>query len=190
DQVQRIGLAVARRVGQSHGLRLDGYAAFLLDLHGIEHLLAPRHLPRVQPPGELDQPVGERRLAVVDMRDDREVPDIVDGGGRHGAQITLARRSGKRSGKRHGYVAPPSTVSAWPVRKEAASEARKRAVPMRSSGPSGRGMHWSAMIRSFCSGVTVLRSISVKVAPGRMALTVMPWGPSSRASERVMPSSA
>jgi hypothetical protein len=51
-------------------------------------------------------------------------------------------------------------------------------------------MHWSAMIRSFCSGVTVLRSISVKVAPGRMALTVMPSGPSSRASERVMPSSA
>jgi hypothetical protein len=47
-----------------------------------------------------------------------------------------------------------------------------------------------ATMRSFCSGVTVLRSISVEVAPGRIALTVIPSRPSSRAIDRVIPTSA
>ena len=37
----------------------------------------PRHLALGQPAGRLDQPVGERRLAMVDMRDDREIADFV-----------------------------------------------------------------------------------------------------------------
>src|SRR5262249_38374584 len=67
-------------------------------------------------------------------------------------------------------IAPPSTVSAWPVRNAEASEARNRTVPTRSSGTSGRGMHCIATMRCFCSGVTVLRWISVEIAPGRIAL--------------------
>jgi hypothetical protein len=45
-------------------------------------------------------------------------------------------------------------------------------------------------MRTFCSGLTVLRSISVNVAPGKIAFTVMPEAPSSRAIEPVMPDSA
>ena len=33
---------------------------------------------------DFDQAVGQRRLAVVDMRDDREVADVVEGMGGHG----------------------------------------------------------------------------------------------------------
>ena len=43
DQVEDVVLAVARMVVQAHGLRLDGDAALALDIHGIEHLLAPDH---------------------------------------------------------------------------------------------------------------------------------------------------
>ena len=80
DQVQLVVLAVLRAVGEAHGLRLDGDAALALDVHGVEHLLL--HLARFQPAGHLDQPVGERRFAVVDMGDDREIADVVEGGHR------------------------------------------------------------------------------------------------------------
>ena len=75
---------VARRVHQvelialplePHGLRLDRDPALFLDVHIVEHLA--RHLARGEPAGGLDQPVGKRRLAMVDMRDDREITDFV-----------------------------------------------------------------------------------------------------------------
>ena len=93
DQVEDVILAVMRPVLQADGLRLDGDAALALDIHGIEHLLD--HLALGQAPGELDQPVGQRRLAVVDMGDDREVADVFDGRGRHGREITPLLRCGK-----------------------------------------------------------------------------------------------
>ena len=58
---------------EAHGLRLDGNAALFLDLHVIEHLRA--HLARLEAAGGLDQPVGKRRLAVIDVRDDAEIAD-------------------------------------------------------------------------------------------------------------------
>ena len=82
DEVEDVGLAVSGLVGQAHGLGLDGDAALALDVHVVEHLL--RHLAVAQRAGELDQPVGEGRFAVVDMRNDREVADIVDRVGGHG----------------------------------------------------------------------------------------------------------
>ena len=74
DQVQLVGHAVAGAVIEPHGLRLDGDAALPLDIHRIEHLLL--HLPRAQAAAKLDQPVGERRFAVIDMGDDGEVADM------------------------------------------------------------------------------------------------------------------
>ena len=76
DQIQYVVIAVARLVFEADGLRLDGNAALALDIHGIEHLLL--HFALFQPAGELNQPVGKRRLAVVDMRNDGEVADILD----------------------------------------------------------------------------------------------------------------
>ena len=83
DQVEDVVLAVLRPVVEAHGLRLDGDAALALDVHGIEHLRL--HLPLGQAPGHLDEPVGERRLAMVDMGDDGEVADIALRNGGHGA---------------------------------------------------------------------------------------------------------
>jgi hypothetical protein len=56
-------------------LCLDRDAALALEVHRVEHLrahLALRHGVR-----ELEDAVGERRLAVVDVRDDREVADVL-----------------------------------------------------------------------------------------------------------------
>ena len=80
-EVELVGLAVPGLVVQAHGLRLDGDAALPLDIHRIEHLLL--HLPVAQPAAHLDQAVGQGRLAVVDVGDDREVADMREVG--HGS---------------------------------------------------------------------------------------------------------
>ena len=74
DEVELVGLAVLGLVGEAHGLRLDGDAALALDIHGIEHLLL--HLAEIEAAGQLDQPVGQRRLSMVDMGDDGEIADV------------------------------------------------------------------------------------------------------------------
>ena len=87
-QVQRVDLAVLGLVLQPDGLRLDGDAALSLDIHGIEDLFG--HLAVGQRAGRLDEAVGERRLAMVDMGDDREIPDRVDGMRGHAREIAGA----------------------------------------------------------------------------------------------------
>ena len=54
-----------------HVLGLDRDAPLALDVHRVE-VLRP-HVAGVDRPGQLEEPVGQRRLAVVDVRDDREV---------------------------------------------------------------------------------------------------------------------
>ena len=75
DQVQVVGLPVRGPVLDPHRLGLDRDPALALELHRVEHL-GP-HFLRVDGAGELEDPVGERRLAVVDVGDDREVADVV-----------------------------------------------------------------------------------------------------------------
>src|SRR5690606_1144980 len=94
DEIEFVALAVARGVVEPHGLRLDGDAAFALDVHRVEHLLA--HLAFAQPAGDLDQPVGERRLAMIDMGDDGKVADMVERG--HGRAL-VAAATGRSSGR-------------------------------------------------------------------------------------------
>ena len=62
-------------VVQPDRMRLDGDAALALEVHRVEHLRF--HLARLQRAGQLEEAVGERRLAVVDVRDDREVADAL-----------------------------------------------------------------------------------------------------------------
>ena len=52
---------------------LDGDAALALQVHGVEHLL--HHFALGEGAGDLEQPVGQRGLAVVDVRNDREIAD-------------------------------------------------------------------------------------------------------------------
>ncbi len=63
--------------GHPHSLGLDGDAAFALDVHPVEVLGA--HGPGIDHAGELQHPVGQRRLAMVDVGDDAEVPDDLRG---------------------------------------------------------------------------------------------------------------
>ena len=74
DQVEDVRLAVVGRVVQADRVRLDRDAALALEVHRVEDLRL--HLARLQRAGDLEEAVGQRRLAVVDVRDDREVADV------------------------------------------------------------------------------------------------------------------
>src|SRR5213080_4799768 len=74
DEVQDVLLAVVPRVVQPDRMRLDGDAALALEIHGIEHLRF--HLARLQRACRLQEAIGKRRLAVIDVRDDREITDV------------------------------------------------------------------------------------------------------------------
>ncbi len=54
-------------------LRLDRDAAFALNVHGIEVLSA--HEARINGTGDLQDPVGQRRLSVVHVGNNREITD-------------------------------------------------------------------------------------------------------------------
>ena len=70
DQVELVALPV-----DAHGLGLDRDPALALEIHRVEHLVA--HVARRDGVRELENAIGERRLAVVDVRDDREVADVL-----------------------------------------------------------------------------------------------------------------
>ena len=72
DEVERV-------LGPRHPdvLGLDGDSPLPLDVHRVQVLLA--HLAGIDGPGQFEDAVGQRRLAVVDMADDGEVADTVDG---------------------------------------------------------------------------------------------------------------
>ena len=65
--------------GSDTRLRLDGDAALALDRIGVEHL--GFHLARLEAAADLDDAVGKRGLAVVDVGDDGKVADVLHGGG-------------------------------------------------------------------------------------------------------------
>ena len=73
DQVQLVLPAVVD-VGQPDGLGLDGDPPLPFEVHAVEVLLA--HLPRGHRVGQLQHPIGQRGLAVVDVGDDAEVADV------------------------------------------------------------------------------------------------------------------
>ena len=75
DQVQDVLLPVVGRVVQADRVGLDGDAALALEVHGVQDL--GLHLAGLERPGVFQEAVGQRGLAVVDVRDDREVPDVL-----------------------------------------------------------------------------------------------------------------
>ena len=72
DQVEPIALAVRRVVEQRDRVALDRDAPLALDVHGVEQLIT--ELAISDRTAALDQAVGEGRLAMIDVRDDAEVP--------------------------------------------------------------------------------------------------------------------
>jgi hypothetical protein len=93
DQVEVVALAVARLVRQRRGLRLDRDSALALEIHRVEDLLA--HLARREAAAALDEAVCQRRLAMVDVGDDRKVADELH---------VSRRRSGKPKQRGTGIV--------------------------------------------------------------------------------------
>ena len=88
-EIEAIFLPVLRGVAHRHRMRLDRDPAFAFQIHRIEQLILPfAVLDRARP---LEQTIGERRLAVIDMRDDAEVARELDGHeGLHYAGAPLA----------------------------------------------------------------------------------------------------
>ena len=77
DEVDLVVEPVARPVLQRDALRLDRDAALALEIHRVEHLIL--HLARREAAAQLNEPIGQRGLAVIDVRDDREVADPFHG---------------------------------------------------------------------------------------------------------------
>jgi len=71
DEVQLIGFAVLGLVHHADGVGFDGDAAFAFEVHGVEDLRL--HFTGGDGAGKFEQAIGEGGLAVVDVRDDREV---------------------------------------------------------------------------------------------------------------------
>ena len=74
DQIQLIGLAILGIVSHSYGVGFDGDASFALQVHIIQHLRL--HLARGERAGQLQQAIGKRGFAVVNMGNDGEVADV------------------------------------------------------------------------------------------------------------------
>ena len=73
DQVEHVVQVVVGLERQPHRLGLDRDAALALDVHPVE-VLRP-HLTAVDDTRDLEHPVGQSGLAVVDVGDDAEVAD-------------------------------------------------------------------------------------------------------------------
>ena len=74
DQIELIRLTIVGVIGNADGIGLDRNAALALDIHGVEQLRL--HVAFVDGMGELEDAVTDRRLAMVDVRNDREVADV------------------------------------------------------------------------------------------------------------------
>ena len=77
DQMQHVvpGIgSLLHRPWQPDVLRFDGDAALTLDVHSIQVLRA--HVAVGDHTGQLQHPVGKGGLAVIDVGDDAEVPNL------------------------------------------------------------------------------------------------------------------
>jgi hypothetical protein len=73
DEIELIHVAIARRIIQADGMGFDGDTALALEVHGVQNLL--HHLALRERAGSFEQPVGQRRFPMIDVRDDGEIAD-------------------------------------------------------------------------------------------------------------------
>ena len=74
DEIEHIVLPVVGAVVEPDGARLNGDAALPLQLHIIQNLRL--HLPFVHGAGLLQQPVGQRGFAVVDVGNNGKISNF------------------------------------------------------------------------------------------------------------------
>ena len=139
DEIERVLLAVARPVEETHGVRLDRDAALALEIHRVEHLID--RLLGVHRAGEREQPVGQRRLAVIDVGDDGEIADAIQG---HRLMVTrrVAAAGARRAVRqrvtvaRSGTTAPDSSATSGPTCAWAPIRASAPTTQSRSTAPA------------------------------------------------------
>ena len=74
DQVELIGFPIVGGIVNANGIALNGDATFALDIHRVEKLCL--HVTLIDRIRQLENAVRNRRLTVVDMRDDGEISDM------------------------------------------------------------------------------------------------------------------
>ena len=74
NQIQFEDFAVLRLVFHRDWMRFDCDATLLFQIHGVEQLIF--HLARRDRPRAMQQTVGKRRLPMIYMGDDAEIPDM------------------------------------------------------------------------------------------------------------------
>ena len=126
DQVEGVRAPIGGGVLHPHSVELDRDPALPLQLVGVEHLVA--HLAAVERPGGFEQPVGQRRLAVVDVGDDAEVADEI---GRQG--VDSATRG---IGMVRNYRRTQVTTATRPCQITQGGNRRRRPPSTRLSRPS------------------------------------------------------
>ena len=110
DKVELIDIATPGGVIQGDALRFDGNAALALDIHGIEHLRL--HLAIAQTAAVLNKAIGQRRLAVIDMGDDRKIADFLKLGHDSDSAVKPCRGGpAPRTGPRPGFKRSQRTKS-------------------------------------------------------------------------------
>lgn len=75
DQIEVVDLPILGLVLQRSGLRLDGYPTLFFDIHRVQNL--GLHLTVCKTSAPLNQAVGKRRLAMVDVRNDGKISDVI-----------------------------------------------------------------------------------------------------------------
>jgi len=74
NEVEVINLTVLRAEIETHALSLDRNATLPFKVHGVENLML--HFAIGEATTQLDEPVGQRRLAVINVGDDGKVSDV------------------------------------------------------------------------------------------------------------------
>lgn len=75
NEVEKINLAITGPILQCGRLGLDGDTPLTLQIHRVEHLLL--HLAIGESSTDLDDPVGQGALSMVDMGNDGKVSNIL-----------------------------------------------------------------------------------------------------------------
>ena len=114
DQVQVVDLPILGFVLEGRGLRLDGDAALFLDVHRVEHLLA--HLAVRQTAAAGNDPIGQGGLAVVDVRDDRKIANVMHQKIRSARSCKTLRSNSKAIKKGASVCDAPRTNNQWQLR--------------------------------------------------------------------------
>ena len=136
DQVQLILHAIRCRVIHRDRVRLDGDAPFLLEIHRVEQLVL--HVPVGNGSSPVQQPVGQSRLPVVDVRNDAEVTNSFD----------VHLQSDARTAA--GYPAlPPPCARDNGLKQHKERSFRKRSTD-KGSHPLLQAERYARMFREYC----------------------------------------